>query len=1261
MEELISSSGDITFDGKNYAAGGLATDVLLEEGFGATISVFASPSRVMQSQNGNWRGGSCKIYFVPASSKDPSIFDLSAAILMLDGSIDDSQFQDTSGRVTVSVAHANFDGEYTPRHLISAVSHHIVASGTAIVWDGSQHVLEGVEPVTLQESIEPLTGVVRGRPTASDLQSFVPPAADKYRSPGAEGAFLSLPYGRKSIPGRVVTKGLLSGDYVVLVEWGLGEIQSVDRTYINDVGTPTGVFVRHYRGKLNQIADTWLVAALTAYSDTMILTEPAGSLGVAYSVFLIPPGVLGSVPTSFKADGHWKLVEDPRNPSIGDPHASNAGFSIEFDGVDGSTSATDDSAAGYPISFYGDAEIQSSQLVIDATSDSVQVDTAGLNLSDHPFTLEIKATPDNLSTTTYLLNKGNASIEGFVIYKQASVLKLSMSSNGTSFDIVSGETLHTLTDTSEFYLVPERTEDDWLVVYLNGDEVYRRYTPETIFETAQYWTIGGRAASAASSWRGKIRVARLTIGKARYHVPHDATATPFADEGSYTSTKVYSDNSALCFADVASSEIYGLGATVSGLSDAADWCDELALNGVERCRLSLSLSAPRKTTEYLDYLASYADCIWYNEGSDIVLKADRAIGVDNPSGQNIALDSDFDDGSDWTLGVGWSVSGGLAVCDGTQVSLSAVEQVLATEPGTQFVLSFDIDSVTAGSVSLEFEGLEVIPGKSATGNYRALVTASGSTATFKAIASSTPFEGSIGNLRCERLYYLTTAVVEGSVALKGLSDKDSPTRINARITDPSDTSGTWGELAIQYSLPGVDQAEAALRPTSLSLPGVFREEEGNNKAHSKLLRSVNRTECSWVSKDDGIVHLKGNVVHLKLPYMGIDEKFWLESINVTSAGRYAIKSTRYDIEHFPSEQLEPANAGTVPVDLIVLQSGTTTPAGWEAYTAADGKFIVGAGGEHAPGDTGGSATHVGFSGNTTGSDGHDGPMQKMNVLQPASDATLNSELEYTFQGLPLEHDHPYGTGTITPDLFRRENILMKKTGTPSAKFPSTAMVFGLPGISIPNAGRIVSAAGRLLRGASANANLGQANQFISLASGSVDFAHKHYIVQLVTNRIAALGVVTEVHSPLEGGHVHPHAFNFQLVRSVKKNTVALYAATDDFSVAPGHIGFWPNSIATIPAGFVLCDGTNGTQDLVNRMIEIAGLGGENIESGDNKISIDAYGSVVTHDHDNDTSVQQGRKTIALDHKDHVPHTHRVTRSDDWIPEWLALAPIMYNP
>lgn len=67
-------------------------------------------------------------------------------------------------------------------------------------------------------------------------------------------------------------------------------------------------------------------------------------------------------------------------------------------------------------------------------------------------------------------------------------------------------------------------------------------------------------------------------------------------------------------------------------------------------------------------------------------------------------------------------------------------------------------------------------------------------------------------------------------------------------------------------------------------------------------------------------------------------------------------------------------------------------------------------------------------------------------------------------------------------------------------------------------------------------------------------------------------------------------------------------------VPSGVILIWRNSVATIPTGFVICDGTNGTPDLRDKFV--AGAGGTyavNAQGGSNTVTL-SIGQMPSHNH-----------------------------------------------
>lgn len=87
-------------------------------------------------------------------------------------------------------------------------------------------------------------------------------------------------------------------------------------------------------------------------------------------------------------------------------------------------------------------------------------------------------------------------------------------------------------------------------------------------------------------------------------------------------------------------------------------------------------------------------------------------------------------------------------------------------------------------------------------------------------------------------------------------------------------------------------------------------------------------------------------------------------------------------------------------------------------------------------------------------------------------------------------------------------------------------------------------------------------------------------------------------------------------------------------VPSGVIMMWSGSVATIPTGFLLCDGTNGTPDLRSRFIVGAGSGYNPGDTGGADNVTLTTSQIPSHTHDGTTS-------SAGD------HSHTVTIKDAW--------------
>ncbi|MHC0055822.1 LamG-like jellyroll fold domain-containing protein, partial [Actibacterium sp. D379-3] len=107
----------------------------------------------------------------------------------------------------------------------------------------------------------------------------------------------------------------------------------------------------------------------------------------------------------------------------------------------------------------------------------------------------------------------------------------------------------------------------------------------------------------------------------------------------------------------------------------------------------------------------------------------------------------FDTDADWAKGTGWTISGGVAFCDGAQTATTALSQTKVLSPGT-YVIEFDITAQTSGSIYI-YLGATIVPSVGAIGHYVYTFTVTSTTTTLYINGSST-FVGSVDNISIQR-------------------------------------------------------------------------------------------------------------------------------------------------------------------------------------------------------------------------------------------------------------------------------------------------------------------------------------------------------------------------------------------------------------------------------------------------------------------------------------------------------------------------------
>jgi hypothetical protein len=75
----------------------------------------------------------------------------------------------------------------------------------------------------------------------------------------------------------------------------------------------------------------------------------------------------------------------------------------------------------------------------------------------------------------------------------------------------------------------------------------------------------------------------------------------------------------------------------------------------------------------------------------------RSIIIFDQLGPNVIVNGTFDADTDWSKGPGWTIAGGVASCDGSQIGVTDLQQS-ALEAGKTYQLTYTILNYSAGNL-----------------------------------------------------------------------------------------------------------------------------------------------------------------------------------------------------------------------------------------------------------------------------------------------------------------------------------------------------------------------------------------------------------------------------------------------------------------------------------------------------------------------------------------------------------------------------------
>lgn len=334
---------------------------------------------------------------------------------------------------------------------------------------------------------------------------------------------------------------------------------------------------------------------------------------------------------------------------------------------------------------------------------------------------------------------------------------------------------------------------------------------------------------------------------------------------------------------------------------------------------------------------------------------------------------------------------------------------------------------------------------------------------------------------------------------------------------------------------------------------------------------------------------------------------------------------------------------SIPAGVIVpFNSDGSVPDGWQAFTTANNKFIVGAGSTYSVGSSAaasGSATTV------------EAGAHIQNSTSGYKSDLVGSNRMSQFMESDGSHSHTVSTAGYTP---AKQKFVLIKSSEATQYFPAGAVVLSsdilrISGLSLvePNNSRLLWAA----------TETGAVAEVASAAGVTTENGgnHVHGTLGAAYGSGAALDVGTR-----EGDHNHTVNLSFSNA-SIKRAYLAAWSnASIKFSQSRKMIAMWEGE--TPPSGWVLCDGNNGTIDLRDYFIMLSDLTNIATRAGDNSLSVALTMSDYTWEHNHygsNNARNDGATNIAVGS---VSPTHNHTGTctgGTYVPAYYALTFIMY--
>jgi hypothetical protein len=325
-------------------------------------------------------------------------------------------------------------------------------------------------------------------------------------------------------------------------------------------------------------------------------------------------------------------------------------------------------------------------------------------------------------------------------------------------------------------------------------------------------------------------------------------------------------------------------------------------------------------------------------------------------------------------------------------------------------------------------------------------------------------------------------------------------------------------------------------------------------------------------------------------------------------------------------------ARVLPEGLIIPYTAGAggAPDGWSLFSAADGKYIVGAGDTYAVGANGGTGA-VAKTSNTTGN-------------HAPSTGAFCSESSSAGNNTVGNHSHNV-TFTYQPP---RQNCYLIKSDIGQTEFPAGGVIW------------------QALQHASLTNIWTEAKMFRALASlstgGTDAITGRSSTSQANHNHGSGAGGNVSIDNSgakaaTTGGHSHS-SITMNMTNTLRRYALAAYQdAASAFNFETNMIAMFENT--SPPLGWFLCDGNNGTPDLRNYFVKNVAYGDADVASGNGTVT--AAGTLIisaNHNHNGGQAKGYGGTTQKRHTANYKMAAHSISTNYTWLPDYYALAFIM---